>query len=74
MYAEMTTQRAVGYVFIAVVVIGGIFFLISQMAKGRKEAGSEIELAANRGPGPDRRRSSKALASTSRCGRRSGCC
>jgi mono/diheme cytochrome c family protein len=47
----MTTQRAVGYVFIAVVVIGGIFFVISQMAKGRKEAGSEIELAANRGPG-----------------------
>jgi mono/diheme cytochrome c family protein len=51
MYAEMTTQRAVGYVFIAVVVIGGILLVISQMAKGRKEAGSEIELAANRGPG-----------------------
>jgi mono/diheme cytochrome c family protein len=51
MYAEMTTQRAVGYVFIAVVVIGGIFFVISQLAKGRKEAGAEIELAANRGPG-----------------------
>jgi mono/diheme cytochrome c family protein len=51
MYAVMTTQRAIGYVFVAVVVIGGVFLVWSQMRKGRKEAGSEIVLAANRGPG-----------------------
>ncbi len=51
MFAVMTTQRAIGYVFIAVVVIGGVFLVWSQMRKGRKEAGSEIVLAANRGPG-----------------------
>ncbi|HKY15127.1 MAG TPA: cytochrome c [Microthrixaceae bacterium] len=47
----MTTQRAIGYVFVAVVVIGGILFVWAQLRAGRKEAGSEIELAANRGPG-----------------------
>jgi mono/diheme cytochrome c family protein len=51
MFAVMTTQRAIGYVFVAVVAIGLVFFVISQLAKGRKEAGSEIVLAANRGPG-----------------------
>ena len=45
----MTTQRAIGYVFVAVVVIGGIVFVVGPACgAGRKEAGSEIELAANR--------------------------
>ncbi len=48
MLALMTTQRAIGYVVIAVVFIGGFFFVWTQMRKGRKEAGSEIELAPNR--------------------------
>lgn len=51
MFAEMTTQRAIGYVFVTVVVLGGIAFVWAQLRAGRKEAGAEIELAANRGPG-----------------------
>lgn len=46
--AVITPQRSVGYVVIAVVFTGGFFFLWTQIRKGRKEAGSEIELAANR--------------------------
>jgi len=48
MLAEMTTQRAIGYVVIAVVFVGGFFFVWTQMRKGRREVGSEIELAPNR--------------------------
>jgi len=48
MFALMTTQRAVGYVVIAIVAIGGFFFVWTQIRKGRKEAGAEVELAANR--------------------------
>ena len=50
LFAIQTTQRSVGYIVIALVVIGGIFFLWSQLSIGRKEAGSEIELAPNRQP------------------------
>lgn len=50
MLAQMTTQRAIGYVVIAVVFIGGFFFVWTQMRKGRREVGSEIELAPNRKP------------------------
>jgi mono/diheme cytochrome c family protein len=50
LFAIQTTQRSVGYVILALVVIGGIFFVWSQLRIGRKEAGSEIELAPNRKP------------------------
>ena len=45
-----TTQRAIGFVIAAVVAIGFIVWLVSNIRAGRKEAGSEIELAANRKP------------------------
>ena len=48
--ALQTVQRSVGYIVLAVVVVGGIFFVITQVRGGRKELGSEIELAANRKP------------------------
>lgn len=50
MFALMTTQRAIGYVVIAIVFIGGFFFVWTQIRIGRKEVGSEIELAPNRKP------------------------
>lgn len=50
MLAYMTTQRAIGLVVIALVFIGGFFFIWTQIRVGRKEVGSEIELAANRKP------------------------
>lgn len=50
MIALMTTQRSVAYVVAAVIFIGGFFFALAQMRKGRAEVGSEIELAANRKP------------------------
>ncbi len=45
-----TTQRAIGFVILAVVAIGFVVWLVSNLIAGRKEAGSEIELAANRKP------------------------
>ncbi len=50
MLAQATTQRTIGFVVIAVVFIGGFFFVWTQMRKGRREVGSEIELAPNRKP------------------------
>lgn len=46
--AIQTTQRSIGYAVVALVVLGGIAFVINQLAVGRREAGSEIELAPNR--------------------------
>ena len=48
MIAVTTTQRAFGLVIAAIVVIGFIVWLVTNLRSGRKEAGSEIELAANR--------------------------
>ena len=48
MIAEMTTQRAFAYVIGALIFVGGAFYVIAQMRRGRKEVGAEIELAANR--------------------------
>lgn len=48
--ALQTTQRSVGYAVLALIVLGGLAFLINQLALGRREAGSEIELAPNRKP------------------------
>ncbi|MFM7062548.1 MAG: hypothetical protein ACKO04_03510, partial [Actinomycetes bacterium] len=43
-----TSQRTFGFVVLAVVVLGGIAWLIANLRAGRDEVGSEIELAANR--------------------------
>lgn len=48
MFAEQTTQRAIGLVVVALVAIGGVFFVWWTVYRGRKEIGSEIELAPNR--------------------------
>ena len=50
MIAVQTTFRSVGYVIAAVVFLGGIAFVFAQGRRGRREVGSEIELAANRKP------------------------
>lgn len=43
-----TTQRAIGFVILAVVAIGFVVWFFSNLRAGRKEVGSEIELAPNR--------------------------
>lgn len=45
-----TTQQAFGLVLLAVVLIGGAIWGVARYRAGRKEVGSEIELAANRKP------------------------
>jgi mono/diheme cytochrome c family protein len=45
-----TTQRAIGFVILAVVAIGFVIWFVANMRAGRKEIGAEIELAANRKP------------------------
>ena len=45
-----TSQRAFGFVVLAVVVVGFVAWLFANARAGRKEVGSEIELAANRKP------------------------
>ena len=45
-----TTQRAVGFVLLAVVAIGFVVWLIANLRSARGEVGSEIELAPNRKP------------------------
>ncbi|MEZ5382160.1 MAG: cytochrome c [Microthrixaceae bacterium] len=46
--AQQTTQRSIGLIVLVIVALGGVAYLVSQSRKGRKEIGSEIELAANR--------------------------
>jgi mono/diheme cytochrome c family protein len=43
-----TTQRAIGFVILAVVAIGFVVWFFVNLRSARKEVGSEIELAANR--------------------------
>ncbi|CAB4554762.1 unannotated protein [freshwater metagenome] len=50
MIVAATTQRVVGFIILAVVVVGVIAWLIANMRASRAELGSEIELAANRKP------------------------
>lgn len=45
-----TTQRAIGFVILAIVAVGFVIWLVANLRAGRKEIGSEIELAANRKP------------------------
>ena len=57
-----TTQRAIGFVVLAVVAIGFIVWLFVNLRSGRDEIGAEIELAANRRPGtPDEELEGKRL-------------
>jgi mono/diheme cytochrome c family protein len=48
MIAVTTTQRAFGLVIAAIVAIGFVVWLVTNLRASRKETGSEIELAANR--------------------------
>ena len=50
MIVAATTQRVVGFIILAVVVVGVIVWLFANMRASRAEVGSEIELAANRKP------------------------
>jgi hypothetical protein len=43
-----TTQRAIGFVVLAVVVIGFVVWLFVNLRSGRDEIGAEIELARTR--------------------------
>ena len=45
-----TTQRAIGFVLLAVVAVGFVIWLIANLRASRAEVGSEIELAPNRKP------------------------
>ncbi len=57
-----TTQRAIGFVILALVVIGFIIWLFVNLRSSRDEVGAEIELAANRRPGtPDEELEGKRL-------------
>jgi mono/diheme cytochrome c family protein len=47
-----TTQRAFGLALLAFVAVGFVLWLFFHLRAGRKEVGSEIELAANRGNVP----------------------
>jgi len=52
MILATTTQRAFGFVILAVVAIGFIVWFFANLRASRDEVGSEIELAANRGNMP----------------------
>jgi mono/diheme cytochrome c family protein len=45
-----STQRAVGWVILAIVLIGFVWYVWANVRGGRKSIGSEIELAPNRKP------------------------
>jgi mono/diheme cytochrome c family protein len=45
-----STQRAVGWVILAIVLIGFVWYAVANVRGGRKSIGSEIELAPNRKP------------------------
>jgi mono/diheme cytochrome c family protein len=49
-FGASTTQRAIGYVIAAVVIIGLVLYVVFNLLSGRDEIGSEIELAPNRKP------------------------
>ena len=57
-----TTQRAIGFVILVLVVIGFLLWYFVNLRASRAEIGSEIELAANRKPGtPDEELEGKRL-------------
>jgi len=50
MLLAASTQRTIGLVILAIVLIGGIAYILFNILAARDEIGSEIELAANRRP------------------------
>ena len=50
MILATSTQRAFGFVILAIVAIGFVVWFFANLRAGRAEIGSEIELAANRSP------------------------
>ena len=52
MYAA-TTERSIAMVLLAVVVVGWAIYVFVNIRRSKREVGSEIELAANRGSLPD---------------------
>ena len=52
MILATSTQRAFGFVILAVVAIGFVVWFFANLRAGRDEVGSEIELAPNRSPRP----------------------
>lgn len=50
MIVATTTQRAFGFIILAVVAIGFVVWFFANLRAGRDEVGSEIELAPNRRP------------------------
>ncbi len=50
MILAQTAARNVGIVIFAIVIVGFLVYLFFNLLEGRKEGGSEIELAANRKP------------------------
>ena len=52
MYAA-TTERSVAMALLAIVVVGWAIYVFVNIRQSKKERGSEIELAANRGSLPD---------------------
>jgi len=50
MLLAASTQRTVGFVILAIVFLGGVLYILSNIRSARGEIGSEIELASNRRP------------------------
>jgi mono/diheme cytochrome c family protein len=44
------TQQSFGYALLAIALVGAVIWIVANLRSGRKEIGSEIELAANRKP------------------------
>jgi mono/diheme cytochrome c family protein len=50
MLAAATTQRAIGWVIFGLAILGFVVYILINIRQGKKEVGSEVELAANRKP------------------------
>ena len=50
MILAASTQRTIGWVLAVVVIVGFLVYLLFSFRIGRRELGSEVELAANRKP------------------------
>jgi mono/diheme cytochrome c family protein len=62
MLAAATTQRAIGWVIFGLAILGFVVYIAINIRAGKKEVGSEVELAANRKPYlPDDELESKKL-------------
>ena len=72
LFALQTTQRSIGYVVLAVIVIGGVFFVITQCGTVARRPAPRLELAPNRKPYLDDDEL-EGPSSTWRCGPRSDC-